>query len=279
VPVVFLLDGRHPHLQDFRPGVSFGRLALGQHRGGVRRAVTSSPCPLRGDANLGEQHVNASTTMGLIALSISGAASAAFTGYTTTYSVLGDGKIRTEVFANFSSANETVLNVFGLTYGGGVGTSGFGAGNFYHKDFTNGLSYSTAVGSWDPKLVPAGVAATEDSWLTIGGNGGDFGNSTAFDPAWGGAGSNQAGLVAGAGWFNQNPPNLQGQAGPGLKTRIGNFVSDLGKTWVIVADIGYNAGLTNPPQFGVGTFIVGVPAPGALALIGLAGLAGRRRRI
>jgi MYXO-CTERM domain-containing protein len=213
----------------------------------------------------------------LVAAGLAASASAAFTGFSSTTSVLGDGKIRTEVFANFNGPTDTLLNVFQIAYQGGIGTSGFGSGNFYHKDFTNGLSYSTVVGSWSPTLVPAGVPANEDSWLTIGGNAGDFGNSTAFDPAWGGAGSNQAGLVAGAGWFNQNPPNNQG-LNVGGKVRIGNFVSDLGKTWSIFAKAGYNAGSGTAPQFGEGSFTVGVPAPGALALLGLAGLAGRRRR-
>jgi MYXO-CTERM domain-containing protein len=233
--------------------------------------------PAEGVQGKREQKMKMGVLAGAVALALSGVASAAFTGFSSVTSILGDGKVRTEVFANFDGANDTLLNVFGLAYLGGIGTNGFGAGNFYHKDFTNGLSYSTAVGSWSPTLVPAGVPATEDSWLTIGGNAGDFGNSTAFDPAWGGAGSNQPGLVAGAGWFNQNPPNNQGKNVGGL-TRIGNFVTDFGKTWIIGAQSGYNTGAGTPPLFGEGTFTVGVPAPGALALLGLAGLAGRRRR-
>jgi hypothetical protein len=44
--------------------------------------------------------------------------------------------------------------------------------------------------------------------------------------------------------------------------------------------VGYNDGVPGTAvQFGTGTFDLGViPAPGAVALLGLAGLAGRRRR-
>ena len=44
--------------------------------------------------------------------------------------------------------------------------------------------------------------------------------------------------------------------------------------------IGYNNGVAGSPvQFAEATFTLGaIPAPGAIALLGLAGLAGRRRR-
>jgi uncharacterized protein (TIGR03382 family) len=85
-----------------------------------------------------------------------------------------------------------------------------------------------------------------------------------------------------AGWFNSNPPNLQGRVGqPGNlidSVRLGQFVVDRdanGGTWNI--RIGYNSGVAGAPvQFSESTF--NLPAPGALALLGLAGLAGRRRR-
>jgi hypothetical protein len=60
--------------------------------------------------------------------------------------------------------------------------------------------------------------------------------------------------------------------------RLGQFVVDAGAdggTWNL--RIGYNSGVAGAPvQFGETIF--SLPAPGALALLGLAGLAGRRRR-
>jgi MYXO-CTERM domain-containing protein len=64
--------------------------------------------------------------------------------------------------------------------------------------------------------------------------------------------------------------------------RIGQFVLSASDTALrtFSLEIGYNSGIAGAPvQFGIGTFDLGaVPAPGAVALLGLAGLAGRRRR-
>ena len=121
-----------------------------------------------------------------------------------------------------------------------------------------------------------------DSYVCIGGGTGfASGNSTAADPGWGNAGFNQAGIadtasVGVAGWFNQNPPNLQGQNIDG-KTLLGQFVLSDSASMSLFMKIGYNAGVSGSPvQFGEGIFTL--PAPGAVAILGLAGLAGRRRR-
>jgi hypothetical protein len=63
--------------------------------------------------------------------------------------------------------------------------------------------------------------------------------------------------------------------------RLGQFSMDrdaAASTWNL--KIGYNNGVAGSPvQFAEATFTLGViPAPGAIALLGLAGLAGRRRR-
>ena len=199
------------------------------------------------------------------AAALAASASAGFTGFSSVATVGGDGKVVTQVYANFSGSSDTLLNVFGIAYMGGINTSNFGAGNFYHTDFVGG--------SWAPQFASDPL---NDSFLTIGGTAG-FANSSNADPAWGGLGFNQPGLVTGAGWFNSNPPNLQGQNIAG-KVFIGQFKTDNAKTWEIFAKVGYNAGLSTPTVFGEGVFTVGVPAPGAVALLGLAGLVGRRRR-
>ena len=205
---------------------------------------------------------------------VAATASAEFTGFSTVNTTQGDGKVISSVYACFNGGSDTLLNVFQIAYTGGVGTSGFGAGNFWHADFTNGVAYSQAAGSWNAQLTPG--FGNADSFLTIGGGAG-FLNSTSGDPAFGLTGYNEPGLVTGAGWFNTNPTNLQGQNLLG-KTLIGQFVVDAGKGWFVFAKVGYNAGLGTPTVFGENTFTIGVPAPGAVALLGLAGLAGRRRR-
>ncbi|MCX5652812.1 MAG: hypothetical protein NTU45_15695, partial [Planctomycetota bacterium] len=109
------------------------------------------------------------------------------------------------------------------------------------------------------------------------------------DPSWPAAGGSwaRADVPNGAnvGWFNSNPPNLQGRVGvgsgaganPADAVRLGQFVIDRdanGGIWNL--KIGYTDGVSTSVQFAENTF--NLPAPGALALLGLAGLAGRRRR-
>jgi hypothetical protein len=108
-------------------------------------------------------------------------------------------------------------------------------------------------------------------------------NSTNADPSWGVLSWTRPDVPNGAnvGWFNSNPPNLQGRVGVGANTatdvRLGQFVVDRnanGGTWNL--KIGYTDGVTTTVQFAETSF--SLPAPGAVALLGLAGLAGRRRR-
>jgi len=125
-----------------------------------------------------------------------------------------------------------------------------------------------------------------DSFVTIGGMGNDLepaqspgaGAGTGLDPNFGGNGAAYPGDLAG--WYNGSPPSLNGQVGnnaAGLGVLVGRFAYDgafdlTGST----LEVTWNQGLGTPGvQDG---FIVNVPAPGALALLGLAGLAGRRRR-
>ena len=113
-------------------------------------------------------------------------------------------------------------------------------------------------------------------------------NATNADPSWGAELSwNRPDVPNGlnVGWFNSNPPGLQGRVGGAGNTadsvRLGQFVVDAGADiGTFNIKIGYNNGVAGSPvQFAESTFTLGaIPAPGAIALLGLAGLAGRRRR-
>jgi hypothetical protein len=197
---------------------------------------------------------------GAAALAVSGFASAGFVGMVVENEVI-DGKSVFRVYAEFNSANDVVLSVFGV--------ANIPVGGFFNSDF--------AGGSWAPQFTAPGAGAV-DSFVTIGGAPG-FANSTQADPTWGGAGFNQPGIPNGAGWFNSNPPNLQGKVNPAtLRTLIAQF-SFAGEpvTFTSPIVVAFNQGLGTPTQFSQGAFFV-VPTPGAIALLGLAGLAGRRRR-
>jgi len=202
--------------------------------------------------------MNMGVLAGAAALAVSGFASAGFVGMEVDSAVIS-GKTVFTVYAKFNNASDVVLNAFGLNAISGA---------FFQSDF--------AGGTWGPQLTnPADVAT--DSFVTIGGTPG-FANSTSADPGWGGPGFIQAGIPAGAGWFNANPPNLQGKVNAvTLRTLLAQFsYAGVIAAFTTPITVGFNQGLGTPTVFGTATFTV--PAPGAIALLGLAGLAGRRRR-
>jgi MYXO-CTERM domain-containing protein len=232
-----------------------------------------------------------------LGLAVSGVASAAFTGYTvvsTNFTNSGYNLTRWEVFANFNGATDTVLNVFNFQAQGGWGAHLDAASGFWHKDNSD---YSGGVlgqeyGTWAPQLT--GSATTNrpfDSFLLIGGNPAAA-NTTNADPSWGLAGAggwNQAQIPTtdltnanAIGWFNSSPPNNQGRVGVAPNTatqvKLGQFILSQGdsafRTYTLRT--AYNNGTGGGVVFADGSF--SLPAPGAIALLGLAGLAGRRRR-
>jgi len=216
---------------------------------------------------------------------LAGTASADFTGwffdsYATTVSGVQYAVI--DVYAQFNGTTDTVLSVFNsnITNSGGVA--------FKHNDSS---TLGAGPGSWAVTAcldIPGiGVVPANDSFVTIGGTPGPT-NTTSLDPTF--TPATAAVPPANSGWFNSSPPNLQGRVNAATqRTWIGRFV----KTGIttaaslnFAANLGYNQGSGTPSQFafnnGQGSgpsFTVSyVPAPGAIALLGLAGLAGRRRR-
>ena len=221
-----------------------------------------------------------------LAAAVSSAASATFVQYVVTKTSTTNSGVALDVynvFARFNGATDTLLNAFNFNRVDGSATN-----MFYHKDNSdyNGGVLSQAYGTWAPQLTgSASLNRPFDSFLVIGGNAAAT-NSTNADPSWpaAGGGWNRADLPNGfnIGWFNSSPPNLQGRVGQVGNTatdvRVGQFVVGAGVdggTWNL--KIGYNSGVSGAPvQFAETTF--SLPAPGAIALLGLAGLAGRRRR-
>ena len=229
-------------------------------------------------------------------LAATSAASATLTQWSvvsTAVSNSGQNMIRYEVFATFNGATDTLLNVFNF---GAVGSGQQDwYGGFWHKDNSdyNGGVLSQTYGTWAPQLTGSATANRPfDSFLLIGGNPAGT-NSSNADPSWnsGGTGAHvgssigwsRADLVNNGtlGWFNSSPPNLQGRVGtmPNTATqvKVGQFMLSAGhetRTYTLTA--GYNNGAGGSVQFFTGNFVL--PAPGAIALLGLAGLAGRRRR-
>ena len=228
-------------------------------------------------------------------LAVSGVASATFTSYVVTSANVTSGAqnlVVYNVFARFNGPTDTLLNCFNLGAAAGSGTSLTG---FWHKDnadYNSGV-LSQEYGTWNPSQTGSITANRPfDSYLTVGGPATGT-NTTNAAPSWVTGGNadarswNRPDLPTNGtlGWFNSNPPNLQGRVGTAPNTatdvRIGQFVLSQGHAAkVLTCTVGYNDGVAGSAvQFGTAQFTLGaIPAPGAVALLGLAGLAGRRRR-
>jgi hypothetical protein len=221
----------------------------------------------------------ASLMTSAVVLSLTGAAFADFTGFEGVASRYNDGVTEWQVidmYANFDTdGTEAVLNVFNAE----IFTAD--SGGFHHNDLADAQG-----GSWKPSFsfnIPGVYDPMRDSYVDVGYGVGAAAalNQTALDPNFGdGIGG---GVPDGAGWFNLTPDNPRYATGGQL--HIGHFVWDATRSdgnelgfFVFEADIGFNEGPGSEVSFGQGAYTWAVPAPGALALLGLGGIAARRRR-
>ena len=221
-----------------------------------------------------------------LAAAVTSVSSATFVEYyaVKTQSTHGDGRLvdSYKVYARFNGATDTILNAFNLD-----GLNGATMNAFYHQDNSDYASIMTsAFGAWAPSLTGAVGNRPFDSYVTVGGIPNAV-NGVSADPSWGNPLSwFRPDIPAGqnCGWFAPGG-SIMGRVGQAGNTAdsvvLGQFSiarDSTGGTYSI--SIGYNSGIPGTPvQFADGTFTIGVvPAPGAIALLGLAGLAGRRRR-
>ena len=220
---------------------------------------------------------------GIAAAAVAASASADITGavtvdYVVTAEDFGGDVVTVNVkdlYLTSNDAADTALNIYNMSM--------VASGQVNYFQSATGVGWApTNLGS----IFDTEALRRADSFVTIGGF--DFGlepvqspgagSGTGLDPNFGGNGAAYPGDLAG--WYNGSPPSLNGQVGnnaAGLGVLVGRFAYDgafdlTGST----LEVTWNQGLGTPGvQDG---FIVNVPAPGALALLGLAGLAGRRRR-
>jgi MYXO-CTERM domain-containing protein len=228
-------------------------------------------------------------------------ASASFVGYfvtSTNTSLNGQNLVVYTLAARFDYTKDTVFAADNLT-----ATDSGDLTGFWHKDNSGnndlGATLSQTVGSWSPLDTGSSTYNRPyDSYLTIGSIA-RAGNETEANVAWytGGnadtRGWNRPDLPdnGGLGWYADEGGG-QGRAGNSaglgiLDVRLGQFVLSVGHAArTMNLDIIYSRGADDispdgehPIFHASGSFTLGtVPAPGALALIGLAGFAARSRR-
>jgi hypothetical protein len=184
---------------------------------------------------------------------ISTSASAAFVGYSVTATTIpsgGQNLVRYQLFANFSGATDRALNVFNLSLAAGSTSAAL-------------CGFNNPDDNWSPPVSPA---STTDSFLMWG----NTSTPISISPS-----INGDCLVTGLGWTSSNPPS---SPPPTPSFQLAQFVlaSSDAVTRVFSLKIAYTSGIGAPVQFGETTFAL--PAPGALAVLGLAGLTRRSRR-
>jgi hypothetical protein len=217
--------------------------------------------------------------LGLAAV-VAGTVSAEYTGavevaYTVTAADFGGAEVTVNVRDIYMVSNDgadTLLNVYNWNTVGGAAS--------YFQSFTGtGWQPTNLGGPFDTTALQQA-----DSFVTIGGFGAGAlqtpgaGAGSGLDPNFGG--NNAAAPGANAGWYNGSPPSLNGAVmtyDSGVTgTLIGRFTSTEEFSLIgTMFEATWNQGLGTPGQ--QAGFMV-TPAPGALALLGLAGVAGRRRR-
>ena len=212
----------------------------------------------------------------VVASTLASAASASFTGYSVERVISAAGNTRYSVYANFSANNLVFLNAFSF-----VNSAGSLAMNARHQDF---LTADGEVGTWQAGSSVSATDRPEDSWVTASGLATSAGWGSALDPGFANGGIVRD-INAGAGWYDATPgtanPIQAGGTQGGYRILLAQIVrtgDDSGYVSNHSMQLAWKVAGTTTAIFGNGSFQIGVPAPGAMALLGLAGLAGRRRR-
>ena len=201
---------------------------------------------------------------------IVGSAMADYTGLSFTGVDNLDGTWTARIYATFSAATDQLNAVYGDADNILLVTSSAG---FYQNAFGGNTSADI-----NPALYPAFPSLVNDSWVTIGledqtGNamldiGIDF---TDFE-----AGGD---IVTSNGTWFATPDDAQVLAGAALKVMIGQFTM-FGLTSHVMGVVNIQGKSGDFVTFEARdqVFDYEFPAPGAIALLGLAGIASRRRR-
>ena len=204
------------------------------------------------------------------ALIVSGSAFADFSGASYTVESAVAGYDTYKVYLNFSSPSDKLLAING-DIAGGYSALSYEGGELYNVLLAGALPDDTGAYGAIPGFEG-------DSYVTIGGQASD----TSFSPGFLDGNADAFGTkIRGSsftwenngGYFDSNPGSGAFDTGAGILIAQLTVASGEDITFGGTASFNSDAGDLSFASFSVTT----VPAPGALALLGLAGL-GRRRR-
>ena len=215
--------------------------------------------------------------LGALALITSSAsAQSGFDGFTVVRALTAAGNTQYKVYGNWSTASSfAVVNAFDFNIAPGFS----GTMNAQHQDASETPAGDPSQ-SWNANFNLLGATARDnDSWVTMSGSGTSGGNDATLDPSF--TPSNASYIPVGAGWFDATPGTVNPTGASLLLLQIvraGNDSSNGMGMCTSTMKVGFKVVGGTTPVIGTGSFTIGAPAPGALALLGLAGAFGRRRR-
>ena len=187
------------------------------------------------------------------AVSLSMAATAGFTGFTTESVVLSNGNVQYKVYATFNDVGLPTGQswVFLNAYSHATVS---GTMNAVHQDFA---VQDGEVGTW---LAGSSVSAADrdfDSWITSSGLATSLGWGTAIDPGWTNGGTVQD-VNNGAGWYDATP--LSANTVTGGRMLLMQVVRTAANDSVYTANLSITykvSGTTTPIQPGAFQYSIG----------------------
>jgi len=202
---------------------------------------------------------------------IAGATMADYTGLSYVGVANDDGTWTARIYANFSAATDELDAVFGDS-DDMLSISSNGAG-FYQNSFGGPTSKSINPAFYD--LAPS---LRQDSWVTIGLEDQVGNNMLDIGIDWSGFEGGGDISTDNGSWF-ATPVDAQVLAGDDLRVMVGQFtMMGLDSHVSGVLNLQGKSGDFETFQARGQSFDYYLPAPGALALLGIAGVASRRRR-
>jgi hypothetical protein len=229
------------------------------------------------------------------ASAVAASADAGFLGFAAFSRGAGNGNRVIDVVAVVSNANDRLLNIYNSNI---TNNAGAGGASFFIQQA------GTATRGWKPDAASSTRNNSTDSFMTIGVEGGApyYGEYYAsgatgadgnFSTGWTTLGNTVPNL---AGWFI-SPPTLADNVAESLSnfsgTRINNGSAASGSFGIWCGHLVMNGattsalwsataaikdGVTGQNSTGSAVQFQMIPAPGAIALVGVAGLAASRRR-
>ena len=197
-------------------------------------------------------------------------AMADYTGLSYTAVDNGDGTWTARIFAEFNAATDELDAVFGDADNALLITSG---GNFYQNPFGGATAADI-----NPALYTAFPSLVLDSWVTIGLEDQVGNNMLNIGIDWSDFENNGGDIYTDNGTWFATPDDPQVLAGADLRVMIGQFTMyGLDTCFSGVINIqGKHGDFETFQERGI-VFDLPCPAPSALALLCIAGLARRRR--